>query len=118
MSKAIALKINGNSFLAETDNSVQITSLREIEPAGDFEEVVNLDDVERNFSDVKRLIVECCNSLHEAIAEIPNPEKVTVEFGVKLAGEAGFPMLTKASGEANFKINIEWKTAIPSTHDG
>lgn len=116
MSKAILVRINETPFLVETDLSIQIPSnleaipKRSPETLSDFREVVDLGFVEREFSDIKQLIVDCCNSLHEAIAEIPRPEKIAVEFGIKLAGETGFPMLSKASGEANFKINVEWKT--------
>ena len=122
MSKAIAVKINGISFLAETDNSIEVPAdlaltnrNSKTERDSDFEEVIDLTAAEQSFSDVKRLIIECCSSLHEAITEIPNPEKVAIEFGVKLAGETGFPMITKASGEANFKISIEWKGATGSS---
>jgi hypothetical protein len=74
-----------------------------------MEHVVDLTRIERQFSEISDLIVACCKGLVDAIASIPKPEKVAVEFGIKLAGEAGVPMLTKASGEANFKIAIEWK---------
>jgi hypothetical protein len=126
VSKAIVVKIYDLSYLAETDSSIEIPSdfaLRTgssgIERDNDFEEVIDLGSVERSFAEIKCLIVGCCNSLHEAIADIPDPEKVAIEFGIKLVGEAGFPMITKASGEANFKINIEWKSAArASTQDG
>jgi len=116
MSKAILMQINEDSFLVETDNSVEVPSNLEIKSlrptdkeAGDFEEVVDLDGVIRQFSEIKQLIVTCCNSLYEVVNNIPKPEKVAIEFGIKLVGETGIPMLTKASGEANFKVNIEWK---------
>jgi hypothetical protein len=117
VSKAIVVKINEIPFLTETDDSVELPSelaVRLVEPGkereGDFQEVVDLGSVARSFSDIKHLIVACCYSLHEAIAEIPDPEKVAVEFGIKLVGETGLPMITKASGEANFKVSIEWKS--------
>jgi Trypsin-co-occurring domain 1 len=36
------------------------------------------------------------------------PDEVAVEFGVKLSAESG-AIIAKASGEANFKINLTWK---------
>jgi len=36
------------------------------------------------------------------------PDEVAVEFGVKMSAETG-AIIAKASGEANFKINIMWK---------
>ena len=37
-----------------------------------------------------------------------SPEEVTLEMGVKLTAEAG-AVLTKAGGEAHFKLTIKWK---------
>jgi hypothetical protein len=125
VSKAIVVKINETPFLVETDNSIELPSdiaptlyKRGVYSANDFQEVVDLGDVEQSFADIKKLIVRCCNSLHEAIADIRHPEKMAVEFGIKLVGETGFPMITKASGEANFKINIEWKSGAASNTEG
>ena len=36
-----------------------------------------------------------------------NIDKVTLEFGVKVAGEGGVPYITKGSGECNLKITVE-----------
>lgn len=42
------------------------------------------------------------------LSDLPQrPEHVTVEFGVKLGAEAGLA-ITKATGEANFKVTLEW----------
>ena len=36
-----------------------------------------------------------------------NVDKVTLEFGVKVAGEGGVPYISKGSGECNLKITVE-----------
>lgn len=36
-----------------------------------------------------------------------NIDKVTLEFGVKISGEAGIPYITKGSAESNLKITVE-----------
>lgn len=36
-----------------------------------------------------------------------NVNKVTLEFGVKVAGEAGIPYVTKGTAESNLKITVE-----------
>ena len=36
-----------------------------------------------------------------------NVDKVTLEFGIKVAGEGGVPYITKGSGECNLKITVE-----------
>lgn len=116
MTKAVPMQVNGVSFLVETDESVQMPAgfarprgaTLEGVPDG-MDAVASVGQLERQFADVQNLIVTCCNSLYESLARLPHPERVAVEFGVKLGGEAGVPMLTKASGEANFRVSIEWK---------
>lgn len=36
-----------------------------------------------------------------------NVDKVTLEFGIKVAGEGGVAYITKGSGECNLKITVE-----------
>ena len=36
-----------------------------------------------------------------------NVDKVTIEFGMKVAGEAGVPYVTKGTADANLKITVE-----------
>jgi hypothetical protein len=50
---------------------------------------------------VGQLVVEQMSSLPR------QPAVVKVEFGVKLSGEASV-VITKAAGEANFVISLEW----------
>lgn len=40
------------------------------------------------------------------------PKKVNVEFGIKVTGEANLAV-AKSSGEANFKVSIEWDGVSP-----
>jgi len=49
-------------------------------------------------------------------AMVTPPDKVTVEFGVKLTAEAGV-VVAKAASEANFKVIVEW-SASESTDTG
>ncbi|WP_448698146.1 CU044_2847 family protein [Mucilaginibacter sp. AW1-3] len=115
MTKVIVTTIKGKPFLIETDDTIDLSAdllskhhtLKETE--SDFSDVVDVEKISKEFSGLKEIIVACCDSLHDAFKSIPKPEKYTIEFGIKLAGELGIPMLTKSSAEANFKINIEWK---------
>lgn len=119
MGKAIQMQAGGVRFLVESDDSVAVpeaaagarASLPGVAPGMDA--VASVGDLGPNFAEVQEVIVACCNNLHEALSRMPHPERVQVEFGVKLAGEAGLPMLTKASGEANFKVVVEWKPPAP-----
>jgi hypothetical protein len=36
-----------------------------------------------------------------------NVNKVTLEFGIKIAGEAGIPYVTKGTAESNLKVTVE-----------
>lgn len=36
-----------------------------------------------------------------------NVNKVTLEFGIKIAGEAGVPYVTKGTADANLKITVD-----------
>ncbi|NEQ63537.1 MAG: hypothetical protein F6K53_42000 [Moorea sp. SIO4A1] len=38
---------------------------------------------------------------------IPNVNKVTLEFGIELGGEAGIPYVTKGTAKSNLKITVE-----------
>ena len=42
-----------------------------------------------------------------------NVDKVTLEFGIKVAGEGGVPYITKGSAECNLKITVEY--SFPDT---
>ena len=118
MSKAILMKADGGNFLVETDVAVELPvgagglqrgSLPGV--PGGMDAVAGVGDLERQFGEVQNLIVMCCNSLYDSLRRLPHADRVAVEFGVKLGGEAGVPMLTKATGEANFKVSVEWKSS-------
>jgi hypothetical protein len=36
------------------------------------------------------------------------PDKVTIEFGLQMGGEAGVPFVTKGTAQANVKVSVEW----------
>lgn len=38
---------------------------------------------------------------------IANIDKVNLEFGIKIGGEAGIPYITKGTAESNLKITVE-----------
>ena len=49
-------------------------------------------------------------------------EEVKLKFGLKISGEAGIPILTKASAESNFEIEVKCKfppkpTSAPIAND-
>ena len=57
--------------------------------------------------------VEPVPSAQESVPLPEPPDEVAVEFGVKMSVETG-AVITKASGEGNFKINLSWKKSAAS----
>jgi len=52
-----------------------------------------------------------CRSLYDTtrgVLESHAPNEFTLEFGVKLAGKAGIPMVTEGSAEATVKVTAKW----------
>ena len=116
MSTVVLMKAGGGAILVETDESVGIPAELQPAPGRDtrgvsagLEPVVDVASAERRFSEVRALIVSCSYELAQAISEIPKPDEVVAEFGIKFGGEAGVPMLTKVTGEAAIKVSITWK---------
>ena len=108
MIKLVKIESGKATFFVEVED-IGPTAIVAGTSKNDFEEVAALKDLAPNLDNVTHMVVACCKSLYEAIAQIPKPEKIAMEFGVKFVGEAGIPMLTKASGEASMKISVEWK---------
>ncbi|MEB3182154.1 MAG: CU044_2847 family protein [Nostocaceae cyanobacterium] len=46
---------------------------------------------------------------------IANVDKVTLEFGIELGGEAGVPYVTKGTAKSNMKITVECSFPKEST---
>ena len=116
MSRAIRITDGQRELFVEVDESVRLPTSVELSAAPSLDQlpegmrpVADVSKLERSFEEVKDLIVDCGNGLFDAIRKLPSPDRVCIEFGIKFGGEAGVPMLTKASGEANFKISLEWK---------
>ena len=103
-------------ILVETDESVGIVAGSLPDPgsgtrgvASGLDPVVDLTSSQRRFAEVRSLIVSCSRELAQAIAEIPQPDEVVMEFGIKFGGETGVPMLTRLTGEATIQVSITWK---------
>jgi Trypsin-co-occurring domain 1 len=63
-------------------------------------------------------IVNVCLSLHgriEGAWDTAKPRELTLEFGVKLAGELGVPLIAKGSAEGTFIVTAKWTFPEPVT---
>jgi hypothetical protein len=120
MANVVPLKLKSQTLLIEIDRSVvmkaPVLATRETSPglppggAG----VVAKERVEASIEMVKSAIAGVATELYEAVRSIPSPQKVTIEFGVTLAGETSIiPLITKASGDVTFKVAIEWQAQKP-----
>ena len=115
MSKTVLVRSGDAVFHIEVDERVEIPQNQGVASKPDtpgvhekYKGKTNLKGVRREFDEVKAIIAECCNGLFSAFNKIPDASRFTVEFGVKLGGETGVPLITKATGEVNFKVTAEW----------
>jgi hypothetical protein len=100
------IRVESDTALAQVDEKAVVP--QEGIPEG-MQPTSAIDDIREGIDEVKRLIVDTADTLYEAIDSLAGrPAKVTAEFGVKFGGEAGFPVITKVSAEAELKITVEW----------
>jgi hypothetical protein len=74
--------------------------------------VANVGKIKENFDRLKSTLTHYTLSTIDAFkkannTDIANIDKVTLKFGVKIAGEAGIPYITKGTAEANLEITVE-----------
>jgi len=67
------------------------------------------DQVSKNFYAMQATIRAYTTYTLDAFKQLAgaNVNKVTLEFGIKMAGEAGVPYVTKGTAESNLKITVE-----------
>jgi len=71
-----------------------------------------------NLQEVGDAIAGVCRMLHGRINSALNtsrPRELTLEFGIKLTGEAGIPLVTKGSAEGTFNVTATWSFSEPLT---
>lgn len=68
-------------------------------------------EVLKKLDEVGDAIADVCRTLQDRIHAAlgaSKPSELTLEFGVKLAGEAGVPLVTKGSVEGTFQVSAKW----------
>jgi hypothetical protein len=111
MAPAVPMMWNGETILVESDTTIDVPVVAaQLDVPTGFEQVSSASVPMPNFERVLGFISSCSEAFHDALEQIPGPEEATIEFGVKLAGEAGLPVLTKVSSEATIKVTLKWKT--------
>lgn len=68
-----------------------------------------METLTKNFESLESTIRTYTKYTLNAFKEVAvaNVEKVTLEFGVKVSGEAGIPYITKGTAESNLKITVQ-----------
>ena len=78
----------------------------------DSDTSTNAKKIRENFDRLKSTLTHYTLSTIDAFkkannTDIANIDKVTLKFGIKLAGEAGIPYITKGTAESNLEITVE-----------
>jgi hypothetical protein len=109
--KAIELSTpDGRTILVEIDEGVEEIPAEAPDgrvAGGSAQVVKNIARLE----EVGAVVADLCRTLSVATMEAlgaVKPDEMTLEFGVKFAGEGGVPCLTKVSGEATLKVTAKW----------
>ena len=89
--------------IAESDDVWQIDTDSDRESYGVKEAAIaKLQDIHETIRFYTKYAIDAFKNLGDA-----EVEEVTLKFGLKIGGEAGIPILTKASSESNFEISVK-----------
>ncbi len=119
MTQLTAVKLDdGTVIYIEATEEVNAPALSEEEPAEDEEEY--LVDKSGHLVNAQKQMVQSFQAIQGTIraytvytlnafknVAIANVDKVTLEFGIELGGEAGIPYVTKGTAKSNLKITVE-----------
>ncbi len=119
MTQLTAVKLDdGTVIYIEATEEVNAPALSEEEPAEDEEEA--LIDKSGHLVNAQKQMVQSFQAIQGTIraytvytlnafknVAIANVDKVTLEFGIELGGEAGVPYVTKGTAKSNLKITVE-----------
>jgi hypothetical protein len=108
---------DGTIIYIEATNNVDAPPVITESPEGEEEALIdkgwNADAAQKqivqNFQAIEGTIRAYTVYSLNAFKKIPvaNIDKVTLEFGIKVGGEAGIPYVTKGTAESNLKVTVE-----------
>jgi len=119
MTKLTPIILEDNTVIyIETTENVEAPPVKPEEPAEEEEETTtdyNLNpaqlqqQIAQNFPEIQKTIRAYTLYTLNAFKKIAiaNVDKVTLEFGIELGGEAGVPYVTKGTAKSNLKITVE-----------
>lgn len=119
MTKLTPIQLDDNTIIyIEATDDVNVPLVIAEEPAEEEEEAL----IDKGMSPeaVRKQIVQNFQIIHTTIRAytvcslnafkqlpIPGVNKVTLEFGIELGGEAGIPYVTKGTAKSNLKVTVE-----------
>lgn len=115
MTEVLRYEVGSGTVLVETAND----SYGVDHPARNEQGIL---DTGRRLEDALASVRPAARAALEAMAEL-TPEQIEIEFGVKLAGDAG-AVIAKSSSDAHFVLRMSWSPAagaLPGeeiTHNG
>ena len=91
--------------IAESEDDRSVDSDSDRESKGFKEDTIkNLQEIHETIRFYTKYAIGAFKNLGDA-----QVEEVNLKFGLKISGEAGIPILTKASAESNFEISVKCK---------
>ncbi|MBD2358152.1 hypothetical protein H6G41_26670 [Tolypothrix sp. FACHB-123] len=120
MTKVIPIKLDDNTVIyieATEDLNIPVVNNAVLDEEEEEEALVNKgmssDQIRQkmmqNFLSIQNTIRTYTVYTLNAFKQIPiaNVDKVTLEFGIEMGGEAGVPYVTKGTAKSNMKITVE-----------
>jgi hypothetical protein len=111
MSKIKSLELDNGTFIM-----VESEEIESIDQSVNYQETEQtlisrgvLDNAVKEFNNIQKTIRDYTTYTLKAFQDAAhaNVDKVTLEFGIKIGGEAGIPYITKGTAESNLKVTVE-----------
>ncbi|MBD0263649.1 MAG: hypothetical protein ICV78_13275 [Tolypothrix sp. Co-bin9] len=126
MTKLAPIQLDDNTIIyIEASEDVNVPLIIAEEPAEEEEEALTDKGISeevrkqmvQNFQVIQHTIRAYTVYSLNAFKQIPidNINKVTLEFGMEVGGEAGVPYVTKGTAKSNLKITVECSFPKPNT---
>jgi hypothetical protein len=110
--KVIPADVNGTIVLIEVLDEGVVAPVTGAEGFARAADVTK--ELSKKVQEIADTAASVCSDLSDrllaALAD-RKPTELTLEFGLAIGGEAGFPVVTKVAGEATFKVSATWTAA-------
>ena len=121
MTQLTPIKLDDDTIIyIESTEDVDIQQADNEIPADDEDEEEGLDDKGISPEKLRKQLIQHAQTIESTIRAytiislnafkkraIPDVNKVTLEFGLELGGEAGVPYVTKGTAKSNLKVTVE-----------